>query len=92
MFKTFVVTFLFVAIVVCFYLLAKNENTCRMRIVIIDAIRDYKVDMYEKGLPILVDYTDKEPYYSTLFRLWDWGYTRILPPEKFKIIEPYIVK
>jgi hypothetical protein len=38
----------------------------------------------------LVDYNDEESYEKTLFRLWDWGYTRILPKDKFEIIKPYI--
>lgn len=37
-----------------------------------------------------VDYDDMENYVVTLWRLWDWGYTRILPKDKFEIIKPYI--
>lgn len=38
----------------------------------------------------LIDYKDMECYAKTLFRLWDWGYTRILPKEKFEMIKRYI--
>lgn len=34
--------------------------------------------------------SDMETYDSTLWRLWDWGYTRILPKEKFELVKPYI--
>lgn len=37
-----------------------------------------------------VDYSDVEPYTKTLWRLWDWGYTRILPKEKFEIVKPFM--
>lgn len=26
----------------------------------------------------------------TFYRWWDWGYTRILPKDKFEIIKPYL--
>lgn len=31
-----------------------------------------------------------ESYDSTFRRFWDWGYTKILPPNYFKLIEPFI--
>lgn len=71
----------------------KNENTHKNHKIIIDAIYDYHIDMItsEKYDQIdAVDYRDMETYNSTLFRLWDWGYTRILPKEKFEIVKPYI--
>ena len=38
------------------------------------------------------DYTDMEHYLLTFFRAYDFGYTNILPKDKYKIIEPYIKK
>lgn len=90
--KTLAVMLCCVVIVFCFYLLAKNENTLRKQMLIGDAIHQYQLDMIRKGCVILVDYSDCESYINTVFRLWDWGYTRILPPEKFRIIELYIKK
>ena len=37
-----------------------------------------------------VDYSDMEPHHKTLLRLWDWGYKRILPPDKFEIIKDFM--
>lgn len=40
----------------------------------------------------MISYDNIEPYFVTLLRLWDWGYTRLLPPEKFELVKPYIKK
>ena len=37
-----------------------------------------------------VDYRDEESYERTLYRLYDWGYTRILPADKMELIKPFI--
>lgn len=46
-----------------------------------------KAHQFEK---ILVTFHDMESFYKTFFRLWDWGCTRILPPEKYELIKPYL--
>lgn len=37
-----------------------------------------------------VKYKDMKDYMKTFWSFWDWGYTRILPKDKFEIIKPYI--
>lgn len=68
--------------------IAKNEVTGDCRITIVKAIGAYRIDHLDEVT--LVDYGDMESYNDTLFRFWDWGYTRILPKDKYEIIKPYI--
>lgn len=72
----------------------KNNITYHHRIKIIVAIFNYRLECtYTRTNKIvLVDYSDMEKYNKTLTRLWDYGYTRILPKEKFEIIKPFIDK
>ena len=79
----------------CFlsYMLGKNANTHTKRRIIIDAISSYKhnaLDKYDFTALHLVEYDDMEEYSVTMWRLWDWGYTRILPKEKFELVKKYI--
>lgn len=74
-------------------LLVKNDWTFRMRMKIDDAVLAYQLDMIDHhDIPSanLISVWESEPYEKTLWRLWDWSYTRILPPEKFELIKPYI--
>ena len=71
----------------------KNETTFRARTRITDAIFKYHMhcivsNNYEGAR--LVAFEDMESYDATMYRIWDWGYTRILPPEKFELIKPFI--
>lgn len=68
----------------------KNKNTYENVAKINEAIYFYKIDCIKNGVSSIVDYGDQEDYDKTLWRLWDWGYTRILPKDKFEIIKPYI--
>lgn len=87
------VSFAFLTLLVCIFLIIKNENAEYNRIIIFDAINYYKKDMQTIYKNVYeVDFEDMESYEKTLFRLWDWGYKNILPPDKFKIIKPYIYK
>lgn len=72
------------------FLLIKNEHTFRNQLIILEAIGEYSRIQISKELDFEVELIDMEPYAKTLFRLWDWGYTRILPKDKFEIIKPYI--
>lgn len=61
--------------------------------VIIEAIYQYKIHCIEKRMFSEMDsirYSDMEKVGRTLLRFWDWGYTRILPKDKFEMIKPYI--
>lgn len=91
-------------VLICILMLVKNEVTFRNHRLISNAIFLYTMDCidkaykearetgkdYDECCKCEVDYDDMEDYNNTLYRLWDWGYTRILPPEKFEIIKPYI--
>lgn len=72
------------------FLLIKNEITLRNRIKINEAIYDYLCACAVFDPDSAVDFTDTEHYMRTLFRLWDFGYKRILPKDKFEVIKPYI--
>lgn len=79
-----------IGIVICLYMAAKNNNTYRMQMKILDAIYDYNIDCIKGNKVSMVNFADIESYKSTYFRLWDWGYENILPKEKYEIIKPYI--
>lgn len=86
-----------VTLIICFILMVflivlafKNANALNNHLRISDAINKYHADCIRKGIELSVDYDDEEDYDRTLWRLWDWGYTRILPKDKFEIIKPYI--
>lgn len=77
---------------------AKNDNTLKNRMKIhfainnmtLEAMRAGDTDAYNEIMVNLYD--NMEPYDKTFWRFWDWGYKRILPPEKFKLVEPYITE
>lgn len=86
-----------IALIICIILATflivlafKNENTLKNHLKIIDTIYRYHTDCIRQGIDPSVEYGDEEDYSTTLWRLWDWGYTRILPKDKFEIIKPYI--
>ena len=79
-----------IGIAICVYMAAKNNNTYRMQMKILDAIYAYNIDCIKGNKVSMVNFEDIESYKSTYFRLWDWGYKNILPKEKYEIIKPYI--
>ena len=71
----------------------KNGVTFRAHMTISYAIHRYTTEqILNERYEFDVTYDDMESYEKTLFRIWDWGYKRILPPDKFEIVKPYIVK
>ena len=78
--------------VLCVFFWAKNANTFHKTQIISDAIYKYAIDCIYTKNNQLVNYDDKRGYTMTLLRFWDWGYKKILSPEKFQIIEKYIDK
>ena len=82
-----IVVFLVIAILIG---IVKNTVTFINHGKIIDAIHLYRMQCLYKDKEPLVSHEDMESYDSTLFRLWDWGYKHILPPEKFEIIKTFI--
>ena len=77
---------------------AKNNNALKNRMKIHFAINNMALEAMQAGdtdayNEIMVNlYDNMEPYDKTFWRFWDWGYKSILPPEKFKLVEPYIDK
>lgn len=80
-------------LILCVVIMMKNLNTYNCHNKIGHAIHEYKfacIQNHDWVALHFVEYRDMESYEKTLFRLWDWGYTRILPEDKFEIIKPYI--
>lgn len=87
-----ILIYIFIAL---FYLvmLAKLSVTMENRLIITQAIFKYQLDASKcEEFEWTVDYSDMESYDRTLWRLWDWGYKRILPKEKFEYLGDYIGK
>lgn len=72
----------------------KNQVTFMQHVRITNAIYNYHMDLinHRHFGEYEVHYEDEEDYDKTMWRLWDWGCTRILPKEKFEIIKPYLDK
>ena len=82
-----------VALLFCVIAIVKNINTFYCHDEIGKAIYKYKISCIKESNLVglhLVEYSDMEDYDRTFLRFWDWGYTRILPKDKFEIIKPYI--
>ena len=91
--KEFMLVICFAVIIFCEIAIVKNINAFNCHDAISEAIYKYKTACIEEGdwdALHLVEYRDMEDYNKTFWRFWDWGYTRILPKDKFEIIEPYI--
>ena len=75
------------------YMLFKMCVAYEQRAVIYEAIYAYTRDMTKRNeFNYEVKYYDMESFHDTVFRLFDFGCTNILPKEKYEIIEPYIRK
>lgn len=81
-----------VGLILCFIITIKNFKTSSNRMKVINAIGNYHVYLIDNNSlsDSQVEYEDIESYYKTLYRIWDWGCTRILPKEKFELIKPYM--
>ena len=81
---------IFIVLTLCLIILIlawlKADNAMDMQIYIASGIHHY---ILAGGTDIT--YADMESYLKTVYRFWDWGYTRILPPDKFEKIQPYLV-
>lgn len=75
------------------FLLFRTNVVYKNHMIINDAIFNYQMNKLHSTEDILhpdINYEDMESFEATLFRLWDFGYKNILPPEKFEKIEPFI--
>ena len=61
-----------------------------MRDKIYSALCKYTIFCLKSGITPQVKFGDMEYSGKTYNRLWDWGYKRILPKEKFEIIKEFI--
>ena len=68
----------------------KIKNTKKQRDKIHKAIFKYQMRYVANEATVTVFFDEMETYEETLFRFWDWSCKRILPPDKFKIIQPFI--
>ena len=85
------ITGLVVALICCFISLFKTENAIKNQMIILNAIRDHDMKMIEQHrYDEMIGFEVMEDYDKTFNRFWDWGYTRIAPPEVFEKIKPYI--
>ena len=57
---------------------------------ITDAILEYRIDCMCNGRVRDVNFDDMEPMWKTLIRFWDWGYTHILPREKYLLVKVFV--
>lgn len=75
-------------------MLIKLEVAHHWHIKILDAIHAYiKNKEYQSADELEADirmYNEMEPLEATTYRLTDWGYKRIVPPETLEKIRPYI--
>lgn len=81
----------------CSHPFCPSLNTSKNQLIIAAAIFAYQNRMCDEHdwtssetVEFAVTYDDMESFDDTDKRWWDWGYTRILPPDKFEIIKPYI--
>lgn len=74
------------SLITLIFLWFKSDNALDMQIYIASGIHQY---ILAGGTD--VTYADMESYLRTIIRFWDWGYTRILPPDKFEKIRPYLI-
>ena len=56
-----------------------------------NAIYLYRMQCFVEEDEPLVDYSDMESFVKTMLRICDFGYSRILPPDKFELVKDYII-
>lgn len=76
--------------ITCLFGLRKNDNTYKNRMIIINAVYEYIIFCHKNNIVPSVDYEDMESYDATDRRFWDWGYTKILPEDKYELVKPFI--
>ena len=75
----------------CFVMIAKNKITYKNITLLHNAISKWGMDNINVSVEEYREMLDSmESYESTLFRLTDWGYTKILPADKYEKIKDYI--
>jgi hypothetical protein len=61
---------------------------------VVDAICDLHIDMirHDEYYNYPVTYDDIRPLVVTIFMIWNWGYTSVIPKDKLRILRPYMKK
>ena len=74
------------------FMIIRNEFTYYNHQKIIDAISKYNhQQILHNHYDLKLDYdTNMESYSRTIWRLWDFGCKRIVTPDIYKKIEPYL--
>lgn len=88
-----IVTLYYAFVILCGLFIVKVLLAGYWSYLILDAVFVYLIEKQNDGYTlddVEVDFDDLEDIDRTIWRLWDWGYGRILPKEKLKIIKPYI--
>jgi hypothetical protein len=92
-----VVMVILVLAAVCYIMmLIKVNNAYRNCSILLEAVHLYNIDVINSVDYRKEDLIEYEKYLGegvltrTLFRLFDWGYTNILPQEVFERIIPYL--
>ena len=82
---------LMIALMMRILAMIRNEVAFKNQEKIGTAIFKYRIHMISNGFyNFVVSYDDMEPYELTMLRVWDFGYSNILPPDKYEVIKPYI--
>lgn len=85
--------YILVLIILLGIFLAKNFNTLKKHEFISTAIFWHNITaISEHRSEDCIDYDVMESYEKTLFRVWDWGYKNIVPPDVLEKISPFINK
>lgn len=79
-----------IGLLICILAMFKNLNTFKNQLLITKAIGAYRRKCIDDHEECVVDFDDMRDYNKAFYRVWDWGYTKILSKEKFEIIKPYI--
>ena len=74
-----------IGLLVCIFMMRKNLNTFKNFMLILNAISAYQRKCVFNHEEYAVGFNDMRDYDKVFNRIWDWGYTRILPKEKFEI-------
>lgn len=94
--KDIVELFCILFIILMIILYFKNQITYKNMVIIANAIFLYNSEMIQScNYDKIIDYDTVIPvsvYNRTLYRLFDWSYYNILPPDIFALIKPYITE
>lgn len=74
------------------FMLIRNHFVYENHMKIINAIHEYNQEqILHNHYDLKLDYnTNMESYSRTMWRLWDFGCKRIVTPDIYKKIEPYL--